>query len=518
MNKKQVGINLIAGLISCAATLGVSFVLTQYLVAQLGDEAYGYIGLSSQFVTIATVFTTALNSMANRFILIAYEKRDAEKVKEYYSSLFVGGLVLAVVFLAAGFLITGFLEKIFNISPQLVVAAKITFALSVVNFAIMTLFNVFTSATFIRNRLALNSRGEILANLAKVCLLAFLFTTLRPQIYFATLGGLLYTVVLYGNHIINTHKLLPELRINLRCARLRTVRELVSAGSWNALNSIIQLLMVGMDLAIANWFLDGRAMGLLSVSNTITVACSSVLTAVTAIFYPVLYRTYAQGDMLKLHQQVQRTTRIECGIMYVPIAGLMVFGSIFYTLWMPYKSAEDICLLAGITILKVWDQFTGLTMLAARSNFTMYNQLRPSALGRFALSILNLPLVLLLMEICPFYVGDVLIIAGVSSLLYNLYYWGIEVRLISRVTGQPVKDYYNIIVREIVLFACLAGVYLLLLLLWGNKVTSWVEFLVMVSGAGFLGYVIVWFAGINREDRTMLLGMIQERFVRNNRQ
>lgn len=40
----------------------------------------------------------------------------------------------------------------------------------------------------------------------------------------------------------------------------------------------------------------------------------------------------------------------------------------------------------------------------------------------------------------------------------------------------------------------------------------------MVSGAGFLGYVIVWFAGINREDRTMLLGMIQERFVRNNRQ
>ena len=509
MGKKQIGINLIAGVISCAATLGVSFLLTPYLVAQLGDEAYGYIGLSNQFVTIATVFTTALNSMANRFILLAYQKQDREKVEEYYSSLFAGGLFLAIVFLIAGFVLTYFIEDVFNISPPLVSAVRISFSLSIINFTLMTLLSVFTSAAFICNRLDLTSKGEVAANVAKVVFLVAVFTLARPQIYFVTLGGLLYTAVLYLIHFVNTHRLLPELRVRLRSARIKTIKELVGAGSWNALSSVIQLLMVGMDLALANWFLDGRAMGLISIANTVSVASNSVLSVVIGTFQPVLFRTYATGDMKILHKQVGAVSRLQCAIIYVPIAGLIVFSASFYSLWMPYKSRADILLLAGITAVKVWDQFAGLTTNAMRLNFSMYNRLRPSVIARLCCSLLNLPLVILLLTICPWYGGDVLIIAGISSVLYSIYYWGLEPWLVSRITKVPTGVYYKMAGREIALFVCLVMTYGIGYMCM-PKTMSWAQFVTIVGIEGIIGYLLTWLIGLNKTDRTDVKNVVKQ--------
>lgn len=511
MGKKQIGINLVAGLISCAATLGVSFFLTPYLVAQLGEEAYGYVGLANQFVTIATVFTTALNSMANRFILLAYQKKNLNKVNEYYSSLFAGGLLLATVFLLVGLVVSTFVDRIFKITPALVPAVKVSFFLSVVNFSLMTLLSVFTSAAFICNRLALTSKGELTANVVKIVFLAGIFYFVSPQIYYVTLGGLIYTAVLYSNHFINTRRLLPELRIRLKLAKLKTVKELVLAGSWNSLNSVIQLLMIGLDLALANWLLDGRAMGLISIANTISVASNSILAMVIGIFQPVLFRTYATGDQGALKIQVGQVNRLQCAIMYVPIAGLMVFSPLFYTLWMPYKSWQDVLLLAGITAVKVWDQFAGLTANAIRLNFSMYNRLRSCVIAKLLCSVLNIPLVLLLVKVCPFYEGDVLIIAGVSSLLYSVYYWAMEPKLVSRITGEKIWRYYSMIAKEIVLFLCLIAAYMLIYI--NVKVpTDWGSFLVLAGIAGLLGYVITWAVGLSREDRAMFKEMIWAKF------
>ena len=511
MGKKQIGINLVAGLISCAATLGVSFFLTPYLVAQLGDEAYGYVGLANQFVTIATVFTTALNSMANRFILLAYQKKNLNKVNEYYSSLFAGGLLLATVFLLAGLTVATFVDRIFKITPALVPAVKASFSLSVVNFSVMTLLSVFTSAAFICNRLALTSKGELTANIVKIVFLAGIFSLVSPKIYYVTLGGLIYTAVLYFNHFINTRRLLPELRIRLKLVKLKTVKELVLAGSWNSLNSVIQLLMAGLDLALANWLLDGRAMGLISIANTIIVASNSIISKVVGVFQPVLFRTYANDDQLTLKKRVGQINRLQCAIIYVPIAGLMVFSPFFYGLWMPYKSQEDIFLLAGITAVKALDQFASLTGDALRLNFSMYNRLRPLVATRFFCSILNVPLVLLLVKICSWYEGDVLIIAGVSTLIDIIYFWAMEPKLVAHITDEKIGRYYGMIAREIGLFLCLIATYTLIYINVEVPL-DWVRFLILAGIAGLIGYGITWIVGFCREDRIMFKEMIRAKF------
>ncbi|MGN1432220.1 MAG: hypothetical protein ACI4XI_00820, partial [Ruminococcus sp.] len=69
---KQMSINIIASIVAFGVTIGINFFLTPYLVSSLGTEAYGFIGLANNFVQYATIVTSALNSMAGRFISVEY--------------------------------------------------------------------------------------------------------------------------------------------------------------------------------------------------------------------------------------------------------------------------------------------------------------------------------------------------------------------------------------------------------------------------------------------------------------
>ena len=379
-------------------------------------------------------------------------------------------------------------------------AVKVTFAISFVNFSVMTLLTVFTCTSFIKNRIDLTSFGQIIATIAKVLFFFVVFSIFKPKIYFVVLGGLFYTIVLYSFHVFVTKKLLPTTKIEFRLARVGTIKQLISAGSWNSVYGVIELLMNGLDLTIANWFLDGRAMGLLSITVTIANASNSILSAVVNTFNPVLYKSYAVGDMEALRKQVERAGRMECVLMSVPLLGIVMFGQRFYALWLPEKDIADVMLLTGITAMKILGQIAGLVTNAMRTNFSTFNQLKPSALGRLLISMLNIPLVLILLKISPWYELDVLIIAGVSSMLWVLYYWCIEPWLISAVTKVNVFQYYRTIVRCLLMLLSVGVVFFVL-----NRVLpdtdSWMSFIIVVAGVGALGYLVAFLVGCTKSDK-----------------
>lgn len=63
-NKRQFILNLFASLISFAANLGIGFLMTPFIVQQIGAEAYGFVGLANTMINYATLFTLALNSVS----------------------------------------------------------------------------------------------------------------------------------------------------------------------------------------------------------------------------------------------------------------------------------------------------------------------------------------------------------------------------------------------------------------------------------------------------------------------
>ena len=61
------------------------FFLTPYIVDNLGQETYGFVGLANNFSSYITMFTVALNGMLSRYVTVEYSKKD-KKSKKIQSS------------------------------------------------------------------------------------------------------------------------------------------------------------------------------------------------------------------------------------------------------------------------------------------------------------------------------------------------------------------------------------------------------------------------------------------------
>ena len=90
-------INVVCSLMVLGTNVLVSFFLSPYIVKNIGVEANGFVTLANNFVTYAQLIVTALNSMAARFIAIAYVKKQYKKANLYYNSVFWGNLIIVAV-------------------------------------------------------------------------------------------------------------------------------------------------------------------------------------------------------------------------------------------------------------------------------------------------------------------------------------------------------------------------------------------------------------------------------------
>lgn len=210
---KQMSVNIIASLVSFAVTMGINFFLTPHLVKELGTEAYGFIGLANNFVQYATIVTSALNSMSGRFISVAYHRGDKEKASRIFSSVLVADLIIAGVMLVATSFITLYIDSILNVPKDLVSSVKITFAITFLTFVVSVITAIFTTATYVKNRIDINSVRDIASNLLKATIVVALFAFLPAQLYFISLAALASGIFLLLTNITVKKKFCPTLKL-----------------------------------------------------------------------------------------------------------------------------------------------------------------------------------------------------------------------------------------------------------------------------------------------------------------
>lgn len=114
---KQFIINLVASLVNFAVNMGIGFVITPFIVGRVGAEAYGFAGLANTMVGYATLFTIALNSVAGRFITVAYHQGNKRKADTYFSSTLAANLVMTLILTVVAVPLIVNLEHVIHISP-----------------------------------------------------------------------------------------------------------------------------------------------------------------------------------------------------------------------------------------------------------------------------------------------------------------------------------------------------------------------------------------------------------------
>lgn len=505
MKNKQLIINMISQIVGFLVNMGISFLLTPFIVNNIGKEAYGFVGLANDFVGYAQIVTVALNSMAGTFITIKIHQNDNESANKYFTSVVITNIFLAIVMTIPSVIIVLFIDKVINIPQSILLDVQILWALMFFNFIISIITSIYGIATFARNRLDLSALRNIESNIIKIIVLILMFKLLTPSVWYIGLATVICTMYITITNIIYTIKLLPEIRISLKYYDFNAIKELLSSGIWNVFNRLSQILNTGLDLLLTNICLGSSFMGILSISKTIPKCFILFTTTIVSVFSPQLTISYAENNIEEVIKYTKQSIRIMTVFTSLFFAFIVVYAKEFYSLWVPKENAE---LLYALTILSVFHMPITSGMNSLYNIFTVTNKLKKSSLILMMSSIINAIITIISANVLPADTA-IYIVAGTSSFLALM----VAVFFVIPYAAICLNLRKGIFISDLI-FCIINNIAMIIIFIFIKCViptSNWIHLILAIVLSGILGLLLEIFVLIKKDERKLLINKILRR-------
>jgi len=406
---EQSALNIIGSIVVVAINVAINFLLSPYIVSHLGVEANGYISLANNFVSYIALITIALNSMSGRFILIDYRKGNQQSANEYYSSVLLGDWIIAAVLFIPVVLFVIFIDKCINIPTESIADTRMLFALVFANYFVTLCVPQWTTAIYCTNNLYLRSLKQAVTAIVRALAIYFLFKLFTPHAYYVAIAASAMTVVGITMDYVFWKKLMPQLQWKVAWFRVKKVWELVSSGIWNTVTQCGNLLLEGLDILIANLFISPVASGVLALSKLIPNMINQISGTVATTFGPRLTYLFADGKTKEMVDDVKGNITVVSLLTNIPIGIFAVFGTSFFTLWVPSQDADQLAILSLLSLAGML--FAGISQ-SVINIFGIVNRLKLNSLIVIASGLINVSIVYCLLRWTDI---GIYAIVGVSS-------------------------------------------------------------------------------------------------------
>lgn len=504
MNKhnKETLVNLISNILSFVISVMIGFFLSPYIIKHLGAEANGFAQLANNFITYASLITLALNSMAGRFMSIEYHKGNIVEVTKYYSSLIIGNIIIILFLLILGSFIVYKLEIFINIEEN-ISDVKLLFMFMFINFIVTQISSIFSVAMYVTNKLYYHNIINAVMNIFKVCILLTLFCLFKPHMYYVGLSGLILSLLtLFLNILIKT-KLLPKIIYNRKYFSTEYIIKLVASGVWNTINQCGNILMTGLDLLLANLFINPIEMGILSVAKTIPTYIIQLGNMINVNFSPGLTIIYANSNEKNILGNLRWSMKISSVLMSVPIGIFAVFGNEFYTLWVPSLDSNKLLILSLLTCMS-FVPFSGPQVLY--NVYTTTNNLKFNSITVVLGGLFNFIVVYILLKFTNL---GVYAVAGVSSLISIMRNLIITVPYTAKLLRLKWYEFYKDV--GVSSICCFIVIGISVLVRHCIACNGWINLIVAVTISCFFSIVAESVILLNQQERIKLFNKLLKR-------
>lgn len=352
INKKRNIINFISTMISFAIQLAISFFITPILINSLGKSQYSFYPIANNIVSYMTIITSALNTMASRYITISIAKKDIDNAQKYFSSIFCVNIIISGIMIIPSVILVFYLDYILNIPINVVGAIKILFAF-VFSSAIINVFSsVFGIATFAVNRIDLRAIRESITNLVKLLLFILFFVLLQSSIIYV---GIIILSIAVMNFIIQffySKYLLPNMKATIKFASFSYTKELLVSSLWNILVSMGSLLIAGLSLVLCNIYYGDLAAGTYSIVQTVPNLMNTLISQLYSVFFPMLTYKFAMQNDESVLKEVLSKQKIVAIISFSIIICFGVLSDNFFQLWVPNEYSSELEILTWIILIE----------------------------------------------------------------------------------------------------------------------------------------------------------------------
>ncbi len=435
-------LNLITGVVTVITQFAIGFFLSPFIVNTLGTEANGYTQLAANFVMYVSLITTAFNSMASRFVTIAYHQGRIEKAREYYSSIYVTNIWLIILLLPITVLVTWKLENAIVIENIDVDDVKVLFGCVFANFFVGMLSSLYSIAMYVKNAIFYSNILNCIRTICNAVLLFVVFSLLPIKVFYVSFVALVLGVVLLPIYIRIQNKLIPNISFKRESFSVKAVKDMFISGIWNSVNQCGHLLLTGLDLLLSNWLISPYVMGMIAVSKTIPTAIIQLATTINTNFSPSLTQNWAKGDFGSVMHELRMAIKISIVIVSIPIVTFCCLGIDFYKLWQPTLNSVELTILSALACCSFMI-FAGTQVLY--NVLTASNHLKLNSVTFILFGVLNVLCVYWGVEVYPEY--GMYIIVGVSSLLIIIR----QLIIMLPYTAKLLNQHWSIFYKDILL-------------------------------------------------------------------
>ena len=495
---KRTMINIISQCVSFAVNLGISFLLTPYITRHLGKDVYGFVGLAYQVLSYISVFIVAFNTMLNIFVATAYYKNDIKKANEYFSSVLIVDMILSLVLIAPLLFICIRLEAFLDVPSSALWDIKLLWILIFANFIIGLAFGPYGTGLFIKNRLDLSALRGIESNLIKAVILVLCFALFSPRVWYVGFAAVICGIYVVIINIIYHHRLTPEIRLSFGQFHFSAIKEIVSVGVWNTINSLTSILMNGLDLIVSNLFIGALGMGYISYAQTVPTQIAALIATIKSAFVPQLTKVYAESkdDFSDFVKEVQSAMQV-CGFLgSVPIIVFMVFGIDFYKLWLPTMSNEEVIIINVLAIMILIPTLLDVYISPLYNVNSITKKIKIPVLVTFGISVVN---VVAEIGLVKYTTLGIYAIELVTAILMTGKVFLFTPIYASRLLSQKWYIFYLPLFRGIIANAlslgCALGIHMIF------KSDSWLSLIILCFVSVILGYLVNYFVVLTKETK-----------------
>ncbi|MDR2977514.1 MAG: oligosaccharide flippase family protein [Streptococcaceae bacterium] len=493
---KMLFINLSSAFLIFVINLLVNFFLSPYIVRHLGVDANGFIQLASTFVTYIGIIALALNSMAARFITVALINSEDRKANEYYSSTFAGNILLILLLLIPVTAGISFLEHFVKISSDLVCDVKILFALIFASYFISIGAPMWNIASFVTNRVYLQSVGNMISTLVKSLTILLLFLLFPSKVWYVGLSAVLASTILQVWQFYYKKKYFNELRINHKKIRKKRIKELLASGVWNSINQMGTILFGGLDLLLANLFIGPEVMGLISLSQIVPNVLGSLQGTIASVFNPEITILYAQNKTKELVANLFRAGKINIVLLSIPFSILVVFGKEFFGLWIPSANSDELQL---YSVLYIMSFLVLVGMVPLWNVFGAVNKTRQNAISVVLSGGISISLTIIALKYTSLGAIAICGISTIVSVFRNLIF---TVPFAAKYLGIKWTTFYPLIKYTMLNF--MADLLIGFLIRSMILVNSWLTLFAAASIFGIISLLVSAFTVLSRQERQFL--------------
>lgn len=505
---KQLARNMIFNVLSFVLNLAISFFLTPYLVSKVGREAYGFIPLISNMIGYTSVITTAIGSMAGRFITMRIYKNDYEGASTYYNSVLVANLVLSAFFTVLAVVALCFLPYLLNIPEHLLVDVRWLFAITALSMLLGLSTGILGCGAYIKNRVDANASRSMIQNFVRVICTLLLFICFKPSIIYISLAALIAGLLGVYYNFSFKRRFLPEISFKpRRYFSWVKLKEVTFAGIWNSVNQLSNMLLYQVDLLITNIFISAAATGEFSLAKTMPTMILSFLATLSGSFYPKFNILYAQDKKEELNVFVKKSIRIVGLFVSLVIGILIVYSNDFYQLWLPSENSEK---LQWLTIITITPMIFGGSINPVFGLFATANKLKVPSLVLLFAGILNTLVIFILLKTTDLGIWAIAITSAIQGGLRNALFSPIYGALC---IGQKWYSFFPTMLKAICGLAIVVAVGL------GAKAIlpqfeGWIGLISTVAVVAIVSLAINLFVIFKKTDRKYLITVIKRKLYK----